>query len=156
MAGPRIKILSVGKIKQDFVLAGEQEYLTRLKSFADIRLVEVPAQSEHPEAAMKELEAKAALSKIDQGEYLIVLDERGKSRTSPEFAEWLQGLLNQGRSQICFAIGGSFGWEQSIKEKAQAVISLAPMTFTYQMTRLILIEQIYRAMTILKGIAYHK
>ncbi len=156
MAGPGIKIISVGKIKQDFVLAGEEQYLTRLRSFADFELVEVPAQSEHPESVMKELEAKAVLSKVEQGEYLIILDESGKSMTSQQMASWLQGLWNQGRSQLCFAIGGSFGWDASVKTKAQAVLSLSPMTFTYQMTRLILIEQLYRAMTILKGIAYHK
>lgn len=146
----------MGKVKQSFVLEGEAEYLERLKPFVDVQLIEVPSQSEQPESVMKELEAKSVLKKVERSDFLIILDERGKSMTSQEFAAWVQNLWNQGKSSLAFAIGGSFGWDNSVKEQAHAVVSLSPMTFTYQMTRLVLIEQIYRAMSILRGSSYHK
>jgi 23S rRNA (pseudouridine1915-N3)-methyltransferase len=152
----RIKIISVGKVKQPFVLEGESEYLPRMKGFAQITIREVATSTELPEAQMKQAEAKAVLALVEPGDYFVVLDERGKSLTSHQLAQDFQNRMNQGVSSFCFAIGGAYGWDESIKEKASAVLSLSSMTFPYQLTRLILVEQLYRAMTILKGIPYHK
>ena len=152
----RIKIISVGKIKQSFVHEGEGEYLQRMKSFAQLRLVEVPTSTELPEAQMKQAECAAVLGKVDSGEYLVVLDEGGKQLTSKQFAALLQTQMNQGTSSFCFAIGGAYGWDDQVRKEADLVLSLSAMTFPYQMTRLILVEQLYRAMTLLKGIPYHK
>lgn len=152
----RIKIISVGKIKQSFVHEGEGEYLARMKSFAQLRLVEVPTSTELPEAQMKQAEGAAVLAKVDASEYFVVLDESGKQHTSKQFAALLQAQMNQGTSSFCFAIGGASGWDAAVRKEADLVLSLSSMTFPYQMTRLILVEQLYRAMTILKGIPYHK
>lgn len=152
----KIKILSVGKVKQSFILAGEEEYLGRMKSFARWELIEVPNAGEMPEAQMKKAEAETALAKVEKDEFLIVLDEHGKTFSSPDFAAYLQSKMNQGRSSFCFAIGGAYGWDEVVRKKADLRLSLSPMTFTYQMTRLILIEQLYRSMTILRGVSYHK
>jgi 23S rRNA (pseudouridine1915-N3)-methyltransferase len=152
----RIKIISVGKIKQSFVHEGEQEYLTRMKSFAQLSLLEVPTSTELPETQMKQAEAAAVLGKIESSDYFVVLDERGKQLSSKDFAALLQNQMNQGTSNFCFAIGGASGWDESVRKEADLVLSLSAMTFPYQMTRLILVEQLYRAMTILKGIPYHK
>ena len=152
----RIKIISVGKIKQSFVQEGESEYLTRMKGFAQLSLVEVPTSTELPEAQMKQAECAAVLTKVDPSGYLFVLDEAGKQHTSKQFAALLQTQMNQGTSNFCFAIGGAYGWDDKVRKEADMVLSLSAMTFPYQMTRLILVEQLYRAMTILKGIPYHK
>ena len=152
----KIKIISVGKVKQAFVLDGEAEYLPRLKSFAAIKFIEVGSRAELPEVQMKRSEAEAVIEKIEPADFVVVLDEAGKKFTSPEFSKTLQGQMNAGRSSFCFAIGGAYGWDESIREKADILLSLSPMTFTYQMTRLVLVEQIYRAMTLIKGIPYHK
>lgn len=152
----RIKIISVGKIKQSFVHEGEGEYLQRMKSFAQLRLIEVPTATELPDAQMKEAEAEAVLKKVDAADFFVVLDERGKQHTSKEFAARLQSEMNQGTSNFCFAIGGASGWDEKVRQQADLVVSLSAMTFPYQLTRLILVEQLYRAMTILKGIPYHK
>ena len=76
--------------------------------------------------------------------------------TSEGLAHWLQNEMNNGSSQFCFAIGGSFGWAPEVKKHAKLVLALSKLTLPYQICRLVLIEQIYRAMTIIKGIPYHK
>ena len=152
----RIKIISVGKIKQSFVQEGENEYLVRMKGFAQLSLVEVPTSTELPEAQMKQAECAAVLGKIETADFFVVLDEAGKQHTSKQFAALLQNQMNQGTSSFCFAIGGAYGWDEKVRKEADLVLSLSALTFPYQMTRLILVEQLYRAMTILKGIPYHK
>lgn len=152
----KIKLISVGRVKQDFVLAGEDEYLARMRSFAEIQRIEVQAATELPELQMKEQETQAVLKKVSDADFLVVLDETGKTLTSPQFASFLQTRMNHGDSSFCFAIGGAYGWSNTMRQEADYVLSLSAMTFTYQMSRLILVEQLYRAMTILKGVSYHK
>lgn len=152
----QIKIISVGRVKQRFVLEGEAEFLPRLKGDAKVELLEVDAATELPEPQAKVKEGAAVLAKLKASDVFIVLDERGKSLTSPELARLLQDEMTRGRSSFTFAIGGFHGWDPDILKRAHKVISLSSLTFTYQMTRLILIEQIYRAMTIIKGVPYHR
>jgi len=144
----QVKIISVGRVKQRFVLEGEAEFLPRLKGDAKVELLEVDAATELPEPQAKVKEGAAVLAKLKASDVFIVLDERGKSLTSPELARLLQDEMTRGRSSFTFAIGGFHGWDPDILKRAHKVISLSNLTFTYQMTRLILIEQIYRAMTI--------
>lgn len=150
------KIISVGKVRQSFVLEGEQEYVQRLKSFMNLQLIEVESRAELPEVSMKREEAASVLKRVAERDLFIVLDERGKQLSSPQLAAWLGTQLNSGKSDFCFAIGGAYGWDEEVKKKAVLTLSLSTLTFTYQMTRLILIEQLYRALTIMKGIPYHK
>lgn len=152
----QIKIISVGKVKQRFVLDGEAEFLPRLKGDAKVELLEVDAATELPEPQAKVKEGAAVLAKLKASDVFIVLDERGKSLTSPDLARLLQDEMTRGRSSFTFAIGGFHGWDPDILKRAHKVISLSSLTFTYQMTRLILVEQIYRAMTIIKGVPYHR
>jgi len=152
----QVKIISVGRVKQRFVLEGEAEFLPRLKGDAKVELLEVDAATELPEPQAKVKEGAAVLAKLKASDVFIVLDERGKSLTSPELARLLQDEMTRGRSSFTFAIGGFHGWDPDILKRAHKVISLSSLTFTYQMTRLILIEQIYRAMTIIKGVPYHR
>jgi 23S rRNA (pseudouridine1915-N3)-methyltransferase len=152
----QIKIISVGRVKQRFVLDGEGEFIPRLKGDTRIDLIEVEAATDLPEAQAKIREGEAVISKVKPNDLFIVLDEKGKSMSSPEFAHLFQTEMTRGRSSFIFAIGGFHGWAPEVLKRAHRVVSLSSLTFTYQMTRLILVEQIYRAMTIIKGVPYHR
>lgn len=152
----QIKVISVGKVKQQFVLDGESEFLPRLKSDAKVELIEVEAAANLPEAQAKVKEGAAVLAKLKPADLFVVLDEKGRSLSSPDFARFFQDEMSRGKSSFVFAIGGFHGWDPDVLKRAHRVISLSNLTFTYQMTRLILVEQIYRAMTIIKGVPYHR
>lgn len=153
----RVRVFSIGKVKQDFVLKGEQEYLKRLKPYASIEIVELPtAPSSLGEETAKKEEADTFLSRVKRDEFVIVLDERGKEYTSPALAQLLEKESVMGRSSFVFAVGGAHGWHESVRRRANVVLSLSRLTFPYQIVRLILTEQIYRAVTLIKGIPYHK
>lgn len=154
----KISVLSVSRVKQRFIREGEEEYLARLKGQYKLELVELgmdhPASL--PEAEVKQREAKRLLGMLKDTQWIVALDERGDTLTSSEFSALLDSKMTQGTSQMVFIIGGAYGLDDSVKKRADRLISLSRMTFTYQMTRLILIEQLYRACTILKGSPYHK
>lgn len=95
------------------------------------------------------------LSQFQAGDYIILLDENGKQFTSVEFSENIEKLMASGNKRIVFVIGGPYGFSQDVYAKANAKMSLSPMTFSHQMVRLIFVEQLYRAFTILKGEPYH-
>ncbi|MCL4136002.1 UNVERIFIED_CONTAM: hypothetical protein GTU68_031924 [Idotea baltica] len=102
-----------------------------------------------------ELETGILKNKLKSGDKLIILDEHAKQFSSVDFAKWLNLEMNFSQN-ITFAIGGPYGWDDSIRKSAYKSISLSPMTFTAQMARLIFLEQLYRAFTINKGLPYHK
>ena len=154
----KIRILSPSRTKQSFILQGEEEYLKRLRSFAQIERIEIPvsAPSSLPERDVMKMERDAISSRVRKDEFLIVLDEKGKELTSPAFASFLDRRMQSGDSRLAFIIGGAFGIDPALKKSADFTLSLSTLTFPYQLTRLILIEQLYRAFSILKGIPYHK
>lgn len=104
---------------------------------------------------LKEKEGQLVLSKLNKDTLLVLLDERGKSLSSVKFAELMNQKMEFGTKDIVFLIGGAFGFSQSVYDRADLKISLSKMTFSHQMIRLFLFEQIYRAMTILRGEPYH-
>ncbi len=153
-----IRIISVGKVKQSFVLEGEGEFLKRLKAWVQVNLHEIANEksSSLPEETAKKQEGENFLKLIERDDFLIILDERGKSKSSPELSTLIASKMNEGIKRIVFGIGGAYGWDDSVRKRAHLLFSLSSLTFTYQMTRLILVEQIYRAFTLIKGIPYHK
>ena len=154
----KVKIISLGRIRQHFILEGEQEYLTRLKGSAKIEIVEIDCDkvSQGSIEHAKRKEAELLLERIEPGEFLYALDERGKQFSSQGFAQELQSRMNQGHSSIVFALGASHGFDESVRKRANLVLSLSSMTFPFQLSRLILVEQLYRALSILNGHPYHK
>ena len=134
----KIKIVQVGKTKREYEDL-EAEFLKMLKAFCEVETVTV-----------KELSGD---TRALEGGYLVVLDEGGREVTSVEFAEVLKGCEAHGR--ITFVIGGAFGLDEAVREKADLVLSLSRMTFTHQMVRVFLLEQIYRGFCIMKGRDYH-
>ena len=145
----KITLVAVGKLKEKFLTDGVAEYLKRLRPFVKIEIREVAEQKSVEE------EGKKLLSQVPKENFLIVLDVAGEFLTSEKFAKKIADLNLRGVSDITFLIGGAFGLSDEVKNAADFRLSFSPMTFTHQMTRLILMEQIYRAFKINRGEPYH-
>ena len=154
----KISIYSFGKTKHKFLLEGESEYLKRMGGEAKVSLVEL-GSSESASATpqlIRTQERKALFAKLKENDFLVVLDESGKSCTSVEFAEMLKQCFDRGISSLSFAVAGPEGWDAAVTQRADRLLSLSSMTFTSQMARFILIEQLYRALRIIGGQPYHR
>ena len=158
----KIKIYAIGPLKEPYLNQGINEYLERLKPYTQVEIIEVnderivqnPSQKEIEIA--KDKEGQKILKLLKSGEYVIGLDLVKKQPTSPEFAKYLEDKFVLGGSNISFVIGGSYGLSDELKNRCQDRIGLSNMTFLHQMTRLILLEQIYRAFKINRNEVYHK
>lgn len=154
----KIQVITVGKVRQSFIQEGEEEYLKRMKGEHIVELIELGL--DHPQSMsedeIRRREAAEFLKSLKGNQTVILLDEDGKSLDSKGFAKFIEGKMMGGTSNLCFAVGGAFGWDDTVKKRADSILSLSPMTFTFQMTRLILVEQLYRAFSIIKGTPYHK
>lgn len=157
-----IKIISVGKLKEKYLVQGIAEYTKRLSKYCKISLIEVPDEkapeklSEAEMIQVKSKEGERILAKIKENEYVIALAINGKNPSSEEFAATLDKLQTSGNSQFVFVIGGSLGLSEEVLKRSNAQISFGKMTYPHQLMRLILVEQIYRAMRINAGEPYHK
>lgn len=158
----KIRIIAIGKIKEAYLKQGINEYLKRIKPYSQIEIIEVndepvcdnPNESEINK--VKDLEGEKVLKLLKPQDYLISLDLNKKQFTSPEFAKYLEDKFVLGGSNLTFVIGGSYGLSDALKKRANDSFSLSNMTFLHQMTRLILLEQIYRAFKINRNETYHK
>ena len=139
----RIRILAVGKVRKGWVLEGISTYLKRLPGLQVVELRD----------AGKAKEAEAVLAALQPGEQLVVMAEEGQTFDSPAFAERLEG---SGSERLVFVIGGAEGIDPALKARASWELSLSPMTFPHELARLLLLEQLYRALTIQQGGPYHK
>jgi len=153
----KIKIIQLGKEKDSFVEDGVNVFLKRLKPYAKIEMITLksisPSKTYTPEKCVKE-EGEQILKNIDESSYRIVLDEKGKSLNSAGFSELLKSKSDTGKT-ITFIIGGAFGLSDEVKAKADYVFSMSELTFTHQMIRIFLLEQIYRSICIIRGKEYH-
>ncbi len=158
----KIKIFAIGKIKEKYLKDGINEYLERIKPYSQIEIVEVNDEpivdNPHPSEIKKaiDVEGGRVLKLLKPNDYLIGLDLNKKEMSSPEFAEFLNKKFVSGGSNISFVIGGSYGLSDELKQRCNDSISLSKMTFLHQMTRLILLEQIYRTFKINRNETYHK
>lgn len=154
----QIQLLCIGKTGKKFLEDGESEYTKRLShyvSFTQTIIPDIKNAKNLSEQQIKTKEGELFLEKIQQTDVVFLLDERGKQYESVSFANFLQEQFNRGGKNIFFLIGGPYGFSEAIYKRANGQISLSKMTFSHQMIRLFFIEQIYRAMTILKGEPYH-
>jgi len=158
----KIRILTIGKLKEKYLVNGINEYVKRLNAYCKVEMVEVPDEpipdnaSENVENIIKDKEADKIVSKIKDDEYVIVLDLHGKEMDSISFSNFLDNKMTEGVSSFSFVIGGSLGLSKEVIERANFRLCLSPMTFTHQFTRVIILEQIYRAFKILHHETYHK
>ena len=157
----KINVLAVGKIKEEFIRGGIDEFMKRLTRYAKVNIIEVDDEKIPNNASgadldqVKEREADKLLKRLPPNTYVIVLAVQGKPLSSEDLSQTMQDLMNQGHSDITFIIGGAVGLHQKVVQKADFVLSLSGMTFTHQMIRMILLEQVYRAFKIMKGEPYH-
>lgn len=154
----KILLLVIGKTDDEYLITGIKKYVGRLGHYVSFELKEIPDirnRKTLSEEQQKKSESFLLLSQFQAGDYVILLDENGKQFTSVEFSENIEKLMASGNKRIVFVIGGPYGFSQEVYAKANAKMSLSPMTFSHQMVRLIFVEQLYRAFTILKGEPYH-
>lgn len=157
----RITIACVGKIKEKYLDAGIAEFTKRLAPFCKLEIMAINEERmpDDPSPAMKqqvlEKETQRLMAIIPENSYVILLDVIGRQLASPELAAKLDSLALAGNSHITFVIGGAFGYTDALRKRADLALSFSKMTFTHQMIRLLLIEQIYRAFKISRGEKYH-
>ncbi|MFA6261845.1 MAG: 23S rRNA (pseudouridine(1915)-N(3))-methyltransferase RlmH [Bacteroidia bacterium] len=153
----KVKLIQIGKTHFDFVDEGFAVFANRLKHYCKFEslILELPTKlkSSDPDK-IKKLEGQMLEKVITQHDYLILLDENGKEYSSEQFAHFMQKQFNH-HPALVFVIGGAYGFDAMIYERADAKVSLSQMTFSHQLIRLIFAEQLYRAFTIMKGEPYH-
>lgn len=153
-----IKLLQIGKTFQPFVQDGIAEFEKRLKHYCmleTITIADVKNASSLTHEQVKKQEAIALLKHVSATDTLLLLDERGTQYTSVELANYFNKQINAGVKKITVVIGGAFGFDETVYTRANGLISLSKLTFSHQMVRLFLVEQVYRAFTIIKGEKYH-
>lgn len=153
-----IQLLCIGKTGKSFLEEGEREYLKRLSNYVPVSLQMLPdiKQAKNlSEARIRQKEGEQFLDKIGPKDVVILLDERGKHYDSVAFSSFIQEQFNRGGKQLFFLVGGPYGFSEAIYARANGMVSLSKMTFSHQMIRLFFLEQLYRAMTILRGEPYH-
>ena len=150
-----IKIITVGSIKEKYLKDAIEEYQKRLKKYTDLEIVEIKDEGLLPAKQAMEKEAEKINKHINEKEYIITLEIEGKELTSEELSKKIEDIMII-NSNITFIIGGSYGINKSIKDKAKYHLSFSKMTFPHQLFRVLLLEQIYRAFKIMNNESYHK
>lgn len=157
-----IKIIAVGRLKEDFYEKAAAEYQKRLSAYSKVKVIEVADEkcaekiSEKEAEAVREKEAERILKNIRENDYVITLEIKGKETDSEGFAALINKLNISARSDITFVIGGSTGIARCVSQRADFKLSFSKMTFPHMLMRVILLEQIYRAYKIIRNEPYHK
>lgn len=155
----KIRVIVVDRTRSPFLKEGEAFYMDRINHYARVEWVEVkPAEIKkgRPEEEVLKIEGEAIDRRLKPKDYLVALDRRGHQYDSEELAAWLEKVYMDRGGWVSFVIGGPLGLSGDLINKAQKVLSLSRLTLTHEMSRLFLLEQIYRAFTIIKGEKYHK
>ena len=154
----KFELLFLGKTKDSFLSEGIDEYYSRLIHYVSvsIKTLKVKSKEQWNDTITRQQEGKLLLAHVPAGSFKVVLDSRGRQFTSEKMAGLLERWEQQGIKQISFLIGGALGLSAEVVQEADLLFSLSKMTFTHDMTRLILMEQLYRAFTIKAGEKYHK
>ncbi|MEY3643597.1 MAG: hypothetical protein RLZZ207_291 [Bacteroidota bacterium] len=154
----QIKLLALGKTDNKAIQDLIEDYSNRLGHYIRFELEVIPDLKQSKslsESLQKEKEGELILKKLGSSDELILLDERGKSYSSLEYADFLQKKMNSGLKQLVLVIGGPYGFSAAVYARSNGTISLSKMTFSHQMIRPFVVEQLYRAMTILRNEPYH-
>jgi 23S rRNA (pseudouridine1915-N3)-methyltransferase len=150
-----LRVFWAGKTR-DALLAGlVRRYAARIGHCSPFRLEEVQAGRGSRKGTAATVEGEGLLARLPRDGTVVALDAGGRKMTTEAFARWLEGALSRGSGNVAFIVGGHEGLSPAVKERAAVTISLSEMTFTHEMARVLLLEQIYRAFTILRGEPYH-
>ena len=158
VTGMKITLLVVGRTVDNNIIAGIKDYTQRLSHFAqfDIEVIpELKNAKKLSEAQQKEAEGELILKALQAGDRIVLLDEGGKEFRSTEFAAWIEHKQNISTKRLVFIVGGPYGFAPKVYETAHEKLSLSKMTFSHQMIRLLFVEQLYRAYTIINHLPYH-
>ncbi len=153
----KIRLISIGRTDEDYLIQGINKYLQRLQHYASFEYVainDIKNGGKLPLSKLKDEEGKLILQQV-RNDYMVLLDEGGRTFSSVEFSEYLQKKMNTLAGTITFVIGGPYGFSDEVYQSAHEKMSLSKMTFSHQMIRLFFVEQLYRAFTIIKGEKYH-
>ena len=154
----KIILCSIGKPHEAYIRQGVEDFTKRINNYfaAEWLLLAPPKNAASlPETLLKKEEAKGVLQLLQPDDFLVLLDERGKQITSPQFARLLQQKANESSKRMVFLIGGAYGVDEAVFKRANYTLSLSQMVFPHMLVRLILSEQVYRACTILRNEKYH-
>ena len=154
----KIVFLVIGKTDESYLDTGILKYIKRLEHYVPFEMKIIPDIKNRKtltEEQQKKAEGELILSNINVGDDLVLLDENGKTFSSVSFSQWIEKQMNIGSKRMIFVVGGPYGFSKEVYAKAKFKISLSEMTFSHQMIRLIFVEQLYRAFTIIKGEPYH-
>ena len=154
----RITLLCIGKTDESFVKTGIENYLKRLKHYISFELSVIPdiKNAKHlTQDQQRSKEGELILKQLNNTDVVLLLDEKGKSFRSTEFADFLEQKMINSVQHLVFVIGGPYGFSEEVYARANQQLSLSKMTFSHQMVRLFFVEQVYRAFTIMRGEPYH-
>ena len=154
----KIVLLTIGKTSESYLIEGVSQFQKRLQHYTKFEMIEILNIKKVKNISNLELirkEGKLILKYLQSLDHLVILDDKGKDFSSPQFAEKLQGWMLSGKKRLVFVVGGAFGVSEAVYARANEKISLSRMTFSHQMVRLFFIEQIYRGYTILNNEPYH-
>lgn len=154
----KITLLTVGKTTTDYLVKGIETYASRIVHYMPFEIISIPDIRNTRAITrdqQKEREGEAILGALQPSDLVILLDERGKELTSRELSESIGRYANQGTKRLVYVVGGPYGFSERIYARANGKLSLSRMTFPHEMVRLFFVEQIYRAMTIMRGEPYH-
>ena len=154
----KILLIVVGKTDQKWLIDGIGQYTGRLTHFAQFEMQVIPDiknTKNMDEGTQKVREGEQILKLLLPSDDVYLLDDKGKEMSSPEMAQWLEKRMSQSTKRLVFIIGGPYGFSQDVYNRVPGRLSLSKMTFSHQMVRLIFVEQLYRAFTILNNLPYH-
>ena len=154
----KIKLIVIGKTQAKYLIQGETEYSKRLfhyTKFEEIIISDIKNGSRLSKTELKQKEGDFVLSKLENGDEVILLDDKGKQFSSMDFSNLISNKIMNRTKSLVFVVGGAYGFSDALYDRANSKFSLSKMTFSHQMVRLIFKEQLYRAFTILKGEKYH-
>jgi 23S rRNA (pseudouridine1915-N3)-methyltransferase len=155
----KIHLVFVGKTRELYLREGIEDFLGRLRRYAQVEVKTVRSERlarESQATRVVTAESQKVAAAVPRNAHFVVLDQQGKQMSSEGLAHWWLKLEQAGCRELCFAVGGVLGFSNELRNQAQTVLALSKMTYTHEMSRLILLEQLYRACTIMRGEKYHK
>lgn len=154
----KILLLTIGKTDSKELISLIDKYIHRVNFYTSFSMEQIPNLKNRKslsEVQQKQAEGQEIIKRLSTGDFVVLLDEKGKAYSSVEFSEFLQKKMNSGLKNLVFVIGGPYGFSDELYSTAQGKLTLSAMTFSHQMVRLFFVEQLYRAFTILKNEPYH-
>lgn len=154
----KITLICIGKTDESYIIDGVEKYLKRLKFYVDFKITVIPDIKKNKGMSFdlqKKKEGEFILKNLNSTDQVILLDEQGKEYSSVQFSTLLEKKMIASVQHLVFVIGGPYGFDESVYQRANSKISLSKMTFSHQMIRLFFVEQLYRGYTILKNEPYH-